>query len=264
MKFILTPILEKMEQLYLMPRNRSRFDAYLFMLQGNKKSRDASVSIEAAQKDMVLPIAGYNPMGNDFTLQQLRKLIRLEAENIATEEITKINSQLGKTKEPKFDVVINMADDIGGSWSNRTTTDFTSKFDIAPLIKRNFCTPYFWTGETFNPDMIRQKIREYLWRTVHWTQKGKPITLKDHVHQEIFVRRKSESYSTDQTNYDFTHIKKIYSEYRLSENYNVIFNFFYGDESSKQLNYPTYGAGVDEGHLFITHLSKLDNASKLN
>ncbi|MEM9836175.1 MAG: hypothetical protein AAF828_06720 [Bacteroidota bacterium] len=70
MHFTLIPILDRMAELYQMPRNRQRFTHYLSMLQ------------EETKDDLVLPIAGYNPMGDDHILTKLRELMELDAEGL--------------------------------------------------------------------------------------------------------------------------------------------------------------------------------------
>ena len=90
MIFKLRPILDEMEKIYLMPRNRKRFEAYLLLLQGESKD------------DMLLPIAGYNPMGKELALNKLRALKALKAEGIIAEKLQAIN-KLTKAEDQRND-----------------------------------------------------------------------------------------------------------------------------------------------------------------
>lgn len=228
MTFTLLPILQKIQVLYQLPRTRERFEAYLFMLQGTQKT------------DMILPIGGYNPMGGEYILSKLKELQNLDAEQIIQAELEKINTNINTKNDRIIQVVLNLADDIGGAWTNRYTTDFSSKFEIQAFVKRNFCAPYFWTSETYTKELIAQCTREYAYRTLHVIHKGKSTTLKDHVEQEIYVQFHSND--TPQISEDnFAEIEKFYTQNADSEDYNLIFNFFYGDEVAELLAYKKHG-----------------------
>ena len=244
MPFHLTPILEKMEQLYQLPRNRKRFETYLEMLQGKEK------------QDMILPIAGYNPMGKEFVLEQLRTLISLGAEEIAQEELDRINPEVELAQKQDFQVVINLSDDIGGSWSSRYTTDYTSKFDLSALIKRHFCTPYFWTSEEYTPEMIAERIRGYVLRTGYALENGSAKTLKEHLDQEVFVQSHRLAKEAPSAKKDFESIDAFFQKHQASEDYNLIFNFFYGDKASEGMAYASYGRLEWEGFEYATHLAQ--------
>ncbi len=243
MTFTLHPILQKMQTLYQLPRTRERFEAYLLMLQGKQKT------------DMILPIAGYNPMGADHILSKINELQDFDAEQIIQEELENINTNINSKKDQSIQVVLNLADDIGGAWTDRYTTDFSSKFEIQAFVKRNFCAPYFWTSETYTKQLIIQRTREYAYRTLHVIEKGKPTTLKDHIQQEIYVQIHSNN--TFQISEDnFSEIKKYYIQNADSDEYNLIFNFFYGDEASESLAYKIYGTEKDAGWNYVRFIAQ--------
>ena len=250
MNFHLTPILKQMEQLYHLPRNRKRFETYLLMLQGETKD------------EMVLPIAGYNPMGKELALEKVQALITLGAEDIAQQEINRINNARLTKEERIIQVVINLTDDVEGSWSSRYTTDYTSKFDLNALVKRDFCTPYFWTSETYTEKKIAQRIRAYLYRTLYAIDNGKPKTLKQHLDQESFVYRKLEKERNEQLDrekvqidQEFEVIDSFFQEHADSEDYSLIFNFFYGDKASQSLGYASYGRKEFDGFTYAQFLA---------
>jgi len=248
MQFTLHPILQKMKTLYQIPRTQKRFEAYLFMLQGKQKY------------DMILPISGYNPMAKEHILSKINELQHLDAEQITQAELKKINNNFRPKEYPTIQVVINLADDIDGAWTNRYTTDFSSKFEIQAFVKRNFCAPYFWTSETYTKELIIQRTKEYAYRTLHTIHKGKPKTLKDHIEQEIYVQFRSND--TSQISEDnYSEIEKFYLQHADSEDYNLIFNFFYGDEASESLAYKTYGIGKNAGWDYVKFTARCTSPS---
>ena len=244
MQFELVPVLEKMEELYQQPRNRQRFEAYLSLLQGAQKG------------DMILPIGGYNPMGKENVLSKIQELKALETEHIIEDELNRINKVITLKENRKIEVVLNLADDIGGAWTNTFTTNFTSKFDLNALVNRNFCTPYFWTSEDFTKDLVVKRTKEYVYRTIYWIRNGKPKTLKDHLQQEVYVANHSDENIQNLTDSDLAVVEKFYQQNLDSENYSLIFNFFYGDEASELLGYSTYGMKQETSIEYIKHLAK--------
>ena len=243
MPFRLHPVLDKMEKIYLMPRNRERFAQYLFLLQGNNKD------------EMILPIAGYNPMGKEHVLEKLRSLKSLGAEEILENVITKVNSKYAIKITPTFEVVINLADDLGGAWTNKFTTDFASKFELNALVQRGFCTPYFWTSETYTEDQIAERISAYIYRTIFWIKHGKPKTLHDHLQQEIFVFSHLGNVEISLDEEDLKYLERFYTEHTLKDKYDLIFNFFYGDKASESLAFKAYGMPTNGGFELAKYLA---------
>lgn len=244
MIFKVVPILEKMVQFYEQARSRDRFEQYLKMLRG------------ASKDDMVLPIAGYNPMGKENVSVKLKELLALEAEAIAVSTLERINAKRSPKEDRIIELVLNLVDDVGGAWSNHFTTDYTSKFQIQALVKRNFCAPHFWTSETFTTDRIRKRIEAYAYRTIYFIDSGKPATLKDHLMQEIFVQR---NLSLPPLNIDSSSLlatETFYQDHLESDNYSLLFNFFYGDEASKLLGYPTFGLAQNAGFDYARTLAQ--------
>ncbi|MEM7382706.1 MAG: hypothetical protein AAF361_16170, partial [Bacteroidota bacterium] len=166
MRFELIPLLERMQQFYQLPRDRQRFSTYLDMLLGESR------------EDVVLPIAAFNPLGKELVMEKVKQLIDMRAEELMQEVIFEVNGSLKIPDNRTISVGLNLLDDIGGAWSDRFTTDYSSKFDFGSLHKRNFCLPSFWTSETLSVEMIRPRTKEYLYRTLYWLEHGKPQSLR--------------------------------------------------------------------------------------
>lgn len=236
-------LLDKILQLYKLPRTRERFDKYLYMLQGAEK------------KDLVLPIAAFNPMGKELALQKLERLIALDAEGKINTVVAQINEKIQSKENRTIEVAINLVDDVDGAWSNFYDTDYKSKFDIETLLKRNFCTPVFWTSELIDEEKIIQRINEYIYRTMFWIQNGKLETLHELFEQEVYVKMNccEEISDLDDTDIDF--MKSYFERNSESRNDALKLNFFYGDEGSKELNYATYGIIKNGGFEYAKHVA---------
>jgi hypothetical protein len=219
-----------MSDLYAKPRSEERFQEYISMLQDGKKG------------DLTLPIVGFNPMAKEHILQKLSELKEQKAEQIIQDTLRSINLTLTDEQDQRtFKVVLNLADDLKGGWTNRYTTDYDSKFKINALVTRTFCTPFFWTSESYTEQLIRSRTLEYAFRTIYWLTNPKPKTLKDHIEQEIYVAEKSKLNSDNLDTNDFELLNNFYSKYQESEDYGIVFNFLYGDNASKSLEFSVHG-----------------------
>jgi hypothetical protein len=241
MTFELLPILDVMLDFYQKPRDLGRFQSYLQLLQGDTKG------------EMTLPIGGFNPMAKPHVLEKLGALKNLDTEFIMAEIIQNWNEKQLKT--PIFKLSLVLADDAKGGWTNHFTTDFDSKFKLNPYIVRHFCTLIFWTSEDFTEGGIRERILAAMFRTQYWLiQKQKPKTLRDHVEQEVFVA-KSVFSESGSGNFDCQKLKKYYNENADSEDYALIFNFFYGDAASASVGFKTFGIEEEKaGFEFVRYL----------
>jgi len=243
MKFELVPILSIMEELYSQPISGDRFQAYLDKLQG------------ASKGDLSLPIGGFNPMPKTHILQKIQALKNLQAESLMNQTLETLNAKIESSSSKTIQVVLNLADDLHGAWTNFYTTDFDSKFKLNALVSRNFCTPYFWTSEVYNEAMLINRTLAYAYRTIYWLKHQKLKTLKDYLAQEVFVHQQMDSPSLDMAEEDFLSLEQFYKEHNQEEDYSILFNFFYGDEASSSLHYPTYGIKVINGFQYAQQLA---------
>jgi hypothetical protein len=225
MTFELLPVLDLMMDFYQKPIGNNRFQEYLKILRGNTKD------------DLVMPISGFNPMAKDHVFDKLVALKTLDVERVMRDVLDRLNEKIKGKNERNFKVVFNVCDDLLGGWTNRYTTDFDSKFKINALINRQFCTPIFWSSEPYNVDLIKQRTIEYALRTIYWLEKSEPLSLREHVEQEQFVIQNSTEFKQIP---QLEKYKEFYLEHSDSDNYLLIFNFFYGDEASQLLGFPVF------------------------
>ncbi len=225
--FKLLPILDTMLALYEMPAGSARFEKYLSLLQGGKKG------------DLALPIGNYNPMAKPFILNYIKQL---QALNIENEIEFFIQSKQVNTPQ-EVAVVLNIADDLKGGWTNRFTTDYSSRFGTSALLKRNFCTPIVWTSEEPELASILKVTERAIRRFLFQWERGIPKTLQEQVDQELFAYGKSPSELSLPTE-----IQVFLDQEAKTESYHIIFPFFYGEEATAPLEMTTLGIG--QGFLY--------------
>jgi len=217
MKFKLRPILSEIKEFYLKPVSSARFREYIAKLEGDKKG------------DLVLPISGYNPMAKEHILRKIEALESLDAECLMEDTIQAFNQEIDNNSEAKIEVVLNIADDLKGGWTNHYTTDFDSKFKLNALVARKFCAPYLWTSENYDKSLIQSRTRAYLSRTLYWLTNPKPKILEEHLKQEIFVFKNNNlEEDCSVMNMQFEIIEAYNQMNKYTEAYDLIFNFFMG------------------------------------
>lgn len=202
-----------------------RFNEYIKTLEGSRKG------------DIKIPIGGYNPMAKDEAIAKLRDLKQLNAEDIIENILPAINTGL-PDEERIVKLSVTLADDVAGGWTNRYTTDYQSRFKTSAMMKRNFCTPYFWTSEKYNKDLIEKRTQAACRRFIYQLMQTKPITLKEHVEQELYVQQAM----------GFEEIlpAAVWEFYRAnkdSTDLSLIMNFLYGDDVATSLGYTSLGIG---------------------
>ena len=236
MSLELVPILERMKELYVQPLNFSRFKEYLASLQGDSKD------------DLQLPIQGFNPMAKEHILEKIEELQLLDAENLMAETLAQMKVEL--PEEASIKVVLNLADDHLGGWTNRFSTDYESKFKLNALVTRGFATPYFWSSEEYSTELIHERTLESVYRTVYWMQHPRPHTLAEYVGQEIYVARQMLGKRVPRAKDGFEEMKAYLQEHGQEEAYPRVFNFFYGDEASASLGFAKYGVAKMDGFTY--------------
>jgi hypothetical protein len=249
MTFKVLPIIDLMLQLYSEPPSPARFQKYLALLQGDSRG------------DLVLPIGGYNPMAKGHIQQKLFELKELGAEQIMSDTLQNVNPDPKEEYSLQmYDLVLNLADDLKGGWTNRYTTDYDSKFRLNALVTRKFCTPYFWSSENYTAELIRVRTLQYVYRTIYWKLNSKPVTLREHVEQEIFVERNVKTRDNDLIESAFEQWNQFYQQYEQSDNYHQIFAFFYGDRAASVLGFPVLGLQEEmEGFKYARMVSRIIN-----
>lgn len=232
MPFELLPVIDTMLGLYRLPRTPERFRAYLDILQGDSKD------------DLRVPVGAYNPMAKEHVPEQLARYKAMGAEDIIRETLAGLNAETGFAETIR--VAFALADDLMGGWTNRYTSDFDLAFKLNALVTRNFCTPVFWTSESDDERSIRHRTRAACYRTLYWKQHPKPVTLADHLAQEVFVATKARMEQPPLPS-DPLALRKFYEQHRDTTEYALIFNFFYGDEAAQSLGFPAYGVAEAMG-----------------
>ena len=212
---------ETMNKIYSMPKSMDRFSAFITELREGKKD------------DIILPIAGYNPMAGSELHSILRDLIKQNIEQFIENEIAKWNKEYVNVEEYK--VAINLIDVNGGLWSQRYLTDYENRFQNQALLKRKIICIYLYANETLNQSLIKRRFWETIHRNNFQSINGLPILLNDFVTQEEYVQ---DQFKENNKISAIENEKEFIQKFGTSDLYNHIFYFFYGKETCDKLGYP--------------------------
>jgi hypothetical protein len=146
------PLLETQRDLYRIPRGPERFRAYLREL------------IDPGTEDLRLPLAAMNPMGADHVPAFLDALLAIDADLLAFQEV---KAARFPDVEGDFRFGLCVADDVGGSWTNRWAGEYSCRFEADALADRGWVLGTLWTSDSPTGHAVREEcVRPCIgWRT---------------------------------------------------------------------------------------------------
>ncbi|MEM7535273.1 MAG: hypothetical protein AAF639_24060 [Chloroflexota bacterium] len=247
MKITHVSLLQQQRDLYAMPRNRERFDAYLRVIKGDTD-------------DVALPpLIAMNPMGREHLGTRLDELLMLGADEIAKQATLDAHTRLTNIEianieianieianiettnlEPELKHGLVIVDDVHGGWTNRYTTEATAFFNDDNCRKRHWITTMLWVSETPTHDAIRQSVLRSIGRTAHIFQHGLPKTLQSMMRQEGFAAKFAQM-TVHLNEDDVTYSREVIAPLLDSTDYGLCLAVMYGDPAANMLGYTPQG-----------------------
>ena len=240
MKVGYVPVLQILRDLYVQPRGMQRFQKYVATLTGGTQ-------------DVVLPIGVANPMATDHAVAKIDELLALGAETIGAAAAANAHERLeriplafssasagGTAAEGEIKASVVLADDVGGGWTNRYTTETSVRFPRRGALKRPFATALVWTSESPTRERLHQEVLAAIYRVAYQQRFGLPATLASMLEQEglagVFADARP-SLATDELNAARDIIARLGAE----PAYPLAFASMYGDAAADQLGYRALG-----------------------
>jgi hypothetical protein len=180
MNLTYVPLLQLQRDLYEMPRDRARFDAYIKLI-GNDEGDDIAL----------VPLVIANPMAKEHVNAALDVLLAMDADGIGVRTADEISTDLFPDTPGAFSAALVMADDLGG-WTNRFTWEHDLRFGPDrlrnrtgdPIAKRPWVAGVLWAGVTYTPASLREALLAAAYRVDHVHRHGHAVTLRDKLAQE--------------------------------------------------------------------------------
>jgi hypothetical protein len=243
MKFELMPILEKLRDLYVIPRGPDRFGAYIDLATGGA----------TASKDIPYPpLVTVNPMAKEHALEFVESWIALGAENVARTVLEEANLRLESVDYPNtIKVGLSVLDDLKGGWTNRTFND-AARFKAGQSLEKTgwVCVPV-WTSEIPKLEELRTVVLESACRAAYVVQHGDPKTLREMMAQEgavaAFASRSLEFDNLEFQQEELEYSRTVIAPHLESTHQPTVIACLYGDEAAKEIGYPPLGLSKNAG-----------------
>ena len=183
MNLTYVPLLQIQRDLYAMPRDMSRFEAYIRTITNDERD-DLSL----------VPLVIANPMAKEHVNHALDVLLDMDADGIGASTADEISTMLLPHASGAFNAALIVADDLGG-WTDRFTWEHDLRFGPdrlrnrkgEPISHRYWVTGVLWASASYTPTTIRQALLASAYRTDHIQRHGSAVTLRDKLAQEGWV-----------------------------------------------------------------------------
>ncbi|MBA3943546.1 MAG: hypothetical protein H0X37_03180 [Herpetosiphonaceae bacterium] len=234
MQLELLPLLHVQRELYTIPLGWTRFHTYIETMTGGTD-------------DIILPLVGMNPMGNEHISALLDTLIGFDAEAVATAALTEAVQRL-TTVDRQFRVALIVSDDLRGGWTNRYFSEMQSRFEMTSMLKRHWIITTIWTSETWSPEKVRAEVLAQIYRAAYTQCFGLPKTLRQMLRQEglaaLFAATEMPELVPDELAYS----REVIQPHLDTTEYPTIFACLFGDEAASSAGYPPLGLSPRAGY----------------
>ena len=234
MKVTYLPVLATLRELYVQPRDMHRFRDYIGKLTGGTG-------------DIVLPIGVANPMAREHAVARIDEWLALDAEAIGAAAATTAAQRLARIPgDVEIKAAVVLADDVGGGWTNRFTTEAAVRFPGRGALKRPFATALVWTSQSPDAERLRGEVLAAIYRVAHQQRHGLSTSLAAMLTQE----GRAEVFAGAQPNLQGAELaaaQRTIAEIGPNPAYPTTFACLYGDEAAAQLGYQPLGLPARAG-----------------
>jgi hypothetical protein len=228
MTLTFVPLLQIQRDLYDLPRNMERFNAYLATM----KDPDTG--------DLKYPLVAMNPMGKEHVSALLDEWIALGADDISARAVADAATRLQPVRG-EFQVGLVIADDARGGWTNRHFYDFAQRFHTKALHRRGWVTGLLWTSDAPTADAAREAALSGVYRAAYIEQHGYATTLRQMLAQEDYATSNAGCTAPVVDADDLAYTREAIAGYLDATDQPTIMACLYGDEIADGLGYPRLG-----------------------
>lgn len=230
------PTLAAARDLYLMPRDMSRFQAYLRTLTGDTD-------------DIELPLMAMNPMAREYALEAVAHLIDVGADaegeaamEDATQRLRGVPGALRAT--------LVVSDDIGGMWTHRPSSELADRFGPHAFDRRGWSVAVTWTSDRLTRAGVRVVVLAAVYRTAHRLACGPAQDLGALLRQEARAARFAGLNPVPPT----ATAREVVPRLRSASDQPTVFAAWCGDLAAETLGYDPLG--LDPGHALAVEMAE--------
>ena len=239
MHLTFVPLLQIQRDLYNLPRNMDRFNAYL------------ATMTDASTGDLKLPLVAMNPMGKEHVPALLDEWITLGAEDIAAAAVSGAEARL-RDVTGDFRVGLVIADDLKGRWTERYTYEFGHRFGSKPFHRRGWVTGMLWTSETPSPESAREAAAMSVYRAAYIERHGYARTLREMMGQEGYAMSNAGCTAPTLDADDLEYTRETMARYLDASDQPPLMTCLFGDKPVAPLGHSGLGVSALAG-LALAH-----------
>lgn len=229
------PLLHIQFDLQQMPRDMTRFQAYLETLTNDDRS-----------DVRYMPLVGMNPMGREHVTERVQAYLALDADAIAAEAVASVDREFGGFGQSLQHGLVVM-DDVRGGWTNRTNNDFALRFTLEFPLKRPWLTTPLWVSEPASAAAVQRAVRATIRRAFSIVARGRRAhTLGEMLAQEGEVLAYA-GYTPTLDADDIDYSRQVLAPLLDTTDYGVQIAALYGDAAANALGYAPLGLSPDAG-----------------
>jgi hypothetical protein len=234
-----TSLLQVQRDLYAMPRDRARFDAYIDTLTGGSG-------------DIALPLSAMNPMGREHVPALLDQYIAADTDGRASRAVKAREPDL-KQFPGTFRVCLVVADDAKGGWTNRYTTEFSHRFESRAMMKRGWLVGLLWTSEPAIADVAVLETLVSVYRAAWISEHGYARSLRDMLAQEGWAMARAGCTEPGLEGEDLAYTRVAIAPHLDASDRATLVACVFGDAASRALGYPPHGLTERAGLALALH-----------
>jgi len=222
------PLLRVQRDLYDLPRDMTRFRAYL------------STMTDPVTRDLKLPLVAMNPMGKEHVPALLDQWMALGADEVAGSAVADAAHRLQEVPGA-FQVGLVIADDLKGGWTNRYTYEFAHRFLTRAFHRRGWLTGMLWTSEAPSAAAAREAAVTSVYRGAYIEQHGYARTLREMLAQEAFAMSNAGCTTPALDPDDLAYTREIIERHLDAADQPTLITCLFGDEAGASLGYARLG-----------------------
>ena len=228
MKLTFVPLLQVQRDLYELPRDMTRFRAYIRTM------------ADPATHDLKYPLVAMNPMGREHVPALLDEWMALGADEIAGRAVAEAELRLPAVPG-EFRVGLVIADDLKGHWTNRYDYEFGHRFASRPFHRRGWLTGMLSTSESPSASAAGEAAGASVYRAAYIEQHGYARTLREMLAQESYAMSGAGCTTPILDADDMAYTRAAMEPHLEATDKPTLVTCLFGDEAGATLGYPRLG-----------------------
>ena len=234
------PLLQVQSDLYALPRDRTRFEAYLATMTDGRTG------------DLALPLSAMNPMGKEHVPALLDQYLAAATDAQAARAVKACEPSLERIPG-SFRVCLVIADDAKGGWTNRYTTEFSHRFESRAMLKRGWVVGLLWTSEPAAAETAVLEVLASVHRAAWIGLHGDPRSLGDMLAQEGWAMCRAGCTEPTLERDDLDYTRNTLAPYLEASDRATLVAGVFGDQAARALGYPPHGLSERAGLALALH-----------